>query len=179
MAERTYYIVNKHGTIHECSKEHAHTRLGQVGFRIPEASELREYLLRQEQGNKRNGRPFMQTPRNPIGKPFEKDPDAAMEKLEAEMAGITALLPAEVNASDHAIEVAGEFGIDISGIEGSGVDGRVLKSDVMEFITETPETVPQKEIEQAPEDSPESAPEATAPEVDESIPSWFYDPEAE
>jgi pyruvate/2-oxoglutarate dehydrogenase complex dihydrolipoamide acyltransferase (E2) component len=35
-----------------------------------------------------------------------------------------------VNATDAAVELAHERGIDLAEIEGSGADGRILKSDV-------------------------------------------------
>jgi pyruvate dehydrogenase E2 component (dihydrolipoamide acetyltransferase) len=38
--------------------------------------------------------------------------------------------PLEVDATDSARELAEEHGIDLNGIDGSGEDGRVLKSDV-------------------------------------------------
>lgn len=40
----------------------------------------------------------------------------------------------ELNATDAAIELAREAGIDISDVEGTGLDGRILKSDVAEAI---------------------------------------------
>lgn len=40
----------------------------------------------------------------------------------------------EVNATPDAIELAKENGVDLSTVEGSGKDGRILKSDVQAAI---------------------------------------------
>jgi len=146
--ERTYYIVNKHGLIFECSKEHFVNRVkNEVGFRAPSASELKEYLMRQEQGRKRkaksaHAKPFMQSYRSPIAEPFTTDPDEAMAKLEQEMTSIEKHLPEVVNATDGAIEVAEEFGVNISEVEGSGAKGKIVKADVMAYVEGEPDDEP-------------------------------------
>lgn len=39
-------------------------------------------------------------------------------------------VPESVNATDAAVELAAEHGIDMADVEGTGEDGRILKSDV-------------------------------------------------
>ena len=65
-SERTYYIVNKAGAIHEVDYEHAKARLRQVGFRIATAAEVAE--LAQRGGEQRAN--------DPICAPWSPDPDA-------------------------------------------------------------------------------------------------------
>ncbi len=180
--ERTYYIVNKHGIIYECTRKHAAWRLQQQGFRVPSAAELKEYLIRREQGFKRRtanakAKPFMQLASSPIAEAFEPDPDEAMSKIEREMNKVQKYLPKVVNASDGAVEFAEEFGLNLDEIEGTGANSKIVKADVMAFLESgTPDvddTEPVNQPEDAPEVAPEAAPEVVAPPV------WFHDPEVE
>ena len=43
---------------------------------------------------------------------------------------------AEIDATDAARKTAGEFGIDLRTVEGSGRDGRILKDDVLRAVGE-------------------------------------------
>ena len=42
--------------------------------------------------------------------------------------------PSEIVATDGAIELASEHGIDLSEIEGSGADGKIIKADVAKAV---------------------------------------------
>ena len=61
-------------------------------------------------------------------------PDEWIERLVADKR--VKVLAAEVNATDSAIKLAEEHGIDIAEIQGSGVGGRVLKSDIEAVIND-------------------------------------------
>lgn len=63
--ERTYFIVNPAGAIHEVTREHATMRLKQVGFRLATRDEVAE--LNKRGGNQRWDRPICQ--------PWSPDPD--------------------------------------------------------------------------------------------------------
>lgn len=45
----------------------------------------------------------------------------------------------DIDATDSAIELARENNIDLSGVEGSGENGRILKRDVSALVGEEPE----------------------------------------
>ncbi len=65
-AEKTHYIVNPFGAIHECDRAHAREKLGIIGWRIATQTEITAY--HNAGGNQR----FDQ----PIAKPWTPDPDA-------------------------------------------------------------------------------------------------------
>ncbi len=58
--------------------------------------------------------------------------DGADEAAAADGAG--AVIPDEVDITSAARELAEEHGLDVTGIEGTGKDGRILKSDVKDAI---------------------------------------------
>lgn len=53
--------------------------------------------------------------------------DSGVEEAEA---------PAEIDATDAASELAQEHGIDLADVEGTGADGRILKSDIEALVEE-------------------------------------------
>lgn len=57
--------------------------------------------------------------------------------------------PEEVDATSAAEELAAEHGVDLAGVEGTGKDGRVLKSDVQAAVDEAEETAPAEEEDEA------------------------------
>lgn len=70
-----YFIVNRAGTVHEVTEEHARMRLQQVGYRMATRAEVKEYLDRN--GNQRHD--------DPIAPPWTPDPEPM------EMDGLTGL----------------------------------------------------------------------------------------
>lgn len=133
--KQAFYIVNPAGVIHECTEAHAAARLRQVGYRVPTADELKEYFARKEAGRARKqsgGKPFIQEKADPIARPWNPDPRAEMDRIQVELEKGRAIMPqSEVDATDSAIKVAEELGIDLAKVEGSGAEGRIIKSDVM------------------------------------------------
>ncbi len=90
----------------------------------------------------------------------------------------------EVDATEAAIELAEELGVDLSEIEGSGTEGRITKPDVEAFLEGTEDSVEEDEfgageevtfpleeldggLTSVDEDEPEEGEEFTVPEVDE------------
>lgn len=57
--------------------------------------------------------------------------EAAAELLETVAKG---LAPDTIDVSPTALELATEQGVDLAKVEGTGVDGRILKSDVLEAV---------------------------------------------
>lgn len=51
----------------------------------------------------------------------------------------------EIDATEAALELAEELGVDLSEVEGSGADGRITKPDVEAFLEE----VPEEDVEEA------------------------------
>ena len=51
---------------------------------------------------------------------------------------IPALVPpfddGEIDATDGALTLADEYGVDLSNVEGSGVEGRIIKADVVMYV---------------------------------------------
>ncbi len=88
----------------------------------------------------------------------------------------------EVDATEAAIGLAEELGVDLSEVEGSGIEGRITKPDVEAFLQEVPEEAfeeteeeevfPLEELDRGlalvDEDEPEEEEEFTVPEVDEN-----------
>lgn len=68
-AGRRYFIVNKAGAIHECDREHAKMRLGQIGFRMATPAEIAELEARGGE----------QRANDPICQPWSPDPDAQID----------------------------------------------------------------------------------------------------
>ena len=133
--KQVFYIVNPAGVIHECTEAHAANRLRQVGFRFPTADELKEYLARKEAGYTRRqggGKPFVQDKSDPIARPWNPDPRKEMDRIQEELEKGRSIMPQQqFDATDSAIKVAEELGIDLAEVEGSGAEGRIIKSDVM------------------------------------------------
>lgn len=69
---RRYFIVNPKGTIHEVDREHARERLRIAGWRVATAEEIAAYDA--AGGNQVAGKP--------LAKPWQPDPDAAIDALE-------------------------------------------------------------------------------------------------
>ncbi len=65
--------------------------------------------------------------------------DAGDEEPGEEPADGDAVIPDDVDITNAARELAEEHGVDVTAIEGTGKDGRVLKSDVQEAIDEREE----------------------------------------
>ncbi len=73
-----YYIVNPHGTVHECTYGHAQNRLKQVGWRLATDGEIAEYHARNERIENRAGKLVSgpgQRFDDPIGEIYTSDPD--------------------------------------------------------------------------------------------------------
>jgi hypothetical protein len=68
-SEKTYYIVNPAGALHEVSYEHARARLRQIGYRTATAEEIAE--LKRRGGNQRFD--------DPIAEPFNPQPEPQVE----------------------------------------------------------------------------------------------------
>lgn len=66
---RRYFVVNKAGAIHECDREHARWRLGQVGYRMATPAEVAELAARGGE----------QRADDPICTPWSPDPDAQID----------------------------------------------------------------------------------------------------
>ena len=65
---KAYYIVNPHGTVHNCSKEHAAYRLRSVGWRVATKEEIAAFKKQK-----------VQTHDDPIGTPWTSEPEAFEE----------------------------------------------------------------------------------------------------
>ena len=74
------------------------------------------------------------------GRILKSDVQEAIEALEQEEAGeepaaeAEAVIPEDVDITNAARELAEEHGLDVTSIEGTGKDGRILKSDVQNAI---------------------------------------------
>ena len=88
-------------------------------------------------------------------------------------------MPEEIDATNSALKLAEENGIDLTGVAGSGEGGRILKHDVEELIESAaadqqltaPPVDPDPEPTPDPEPDPEPvAEEAPAEEADEDAP---------
>lgn len=79
-----------------------------------------------------------QTPLKHDGTEYEPGDEVEMSPAEAEANGLVAIgaveVTEEVSATDAAEELAEEEGVDLSDVEGTGADGKVLKSDVQDAI---------------------------------------------
>lgn len=67
--EKTYFIVNPHGCIHEVSYDLAKQVLRKIGYRKATQAEIEE--LKKHEGH--------QTFDDPIAEPFNPEPDAELE----------------------------------------------------------------------------------------------------
>jgi hypothetical protein len=67
--KKSYFIVNPSGTIHEVNREHAKSRLSQVGYRMASPEEIKAY--QDANGNQKAGRP--------LAKPWSPEPDLEPE----------------------------------------------------------------------------------------------------
>lgn len=67
--DKTYYMVNPLGAIHECDRAHAKERLGQVGWRQASEAEIAAY--HEAGGHQRFDRP--------LAAPFTPEPDPDSE----------------------------------------------------------------------------------------------------
>lgn len=76
--EKTYYLVNPSGTIHECTREHAKMRLKQVGYRLASGAEFKKYQDLKADAERRK-KPFTQDWEHPICKPWSPEPDVEVE----------------------------------------------------------------------------------------------------
>ena len=81
-----------------------------------------------------------QEPLKHDGDTYEPGDEVDMTPEEAEENGLVAIgavtMTEEVEATDAAVELAEEEGVDLSEIEGTGSDGKVLKSDVQDALDE-------------------------------------------
>lgn len=59
---------------------------------------------------------------------------APPSRAELKMKHLAPDIPSEIVATDSAIELAAEHGIDLSEIEGSGADGKIIKVDVAKAV---------------------------------------------
>lgn len=107
-----YYIVNPSGTVHTVTREHARTRLRKPGWRLAEDHEIELYLETRVQRYDR-----------PIAEPWDPEPPAPPEVPAAN-------IPDTVDITPAAAELAEEYEVDVSQIEGTGHEGRILVADV-------------------------------------------------
>lgn len=63
-----------------------------------------------------------------------KFPDLSEKNLDVYRAGSAAQEPSEVSATDAAAKLAREHDLDLSAVEGTGENGRVLKGDVEDAL---------------------------------------------
>lgn len=117
-----YYIVNPHGTVHSCDRDHAAGRLRQAGWRLATDGEIELYLETRVQ---RSGRP--------LARPWNPDPDGALAEFVPE---VVETEDDEPEATEAARELAREHDIDLSEVEGTGAEGRILKADVEAQVEE-------------------------------------------
>lgn len=59
---------------------------------------------------------------------------APPSRAELKAAHLAPDAPSEIVATESAIELAAEHGIDLSEIEGSGADGKIIKADVAKAV---------------------------------------------
>ena len=75
----------------------------------------------------------------------------------------------EVDATEAAIELANELGVDLSEVEGSGIEGRITKPDIEAFL----QMVPEEAFEESEEEEVvplEDLDRGLTPEVEEDEP---------
>ncbi len=80
----------------------------------------------------------------------------------------------EIDATDAALELAEELGVDLSEVEGSGIDGRITKPDVEAFLVEEEDESEEEEVFPL-----EEIDRSLAPEVDEPEEEAFVVPEVD
>ena len=110
---KAYYVVNPGGTIHIVTRALAAWRLGQAGWRMAEAMEIKAYddgiansnyrnVAKEDADPKFKGKPFVQRTGQPLARPFVIDPDAAMAKAEKELRKVEAQFDAPEDGQDDA-----------------------------------------------------------------------------
>jgi len=81
-----------------------------------------------------------QQPLKHDGEQYDPGDEVDMTPEEAEENGLVAIgavtVTEEVEATDAAAQLAEEEDVDLSAVEGTGSDGKVLKSDVQEALDE-------------------------------------------
>lgn len=114
--EGAYYIVNPQGTVHACTREHAEWRLRSAGYRLAEDGEIEQYLEKKTQR---------------FQAPIAERWSPTVEIVEPVPEEVVSNAPL---ATEKALEVAAEHGIDLSAVEGTGADGRILVRDVEALV---------------------------------------------
>lgn len=76
----------------------------------------------------------------------------------------------EVDATEAAIELAEELGVDLSEVEGSGTDGRIMKPDVEAFLVNEEDESEEEEVFPLEELDRSLVPEVDEPEEEEFVP---------
>lgn len=112
-----FYIVNPAGAVHSCDKDHARTRLTQLGWRLAEDGEIERYL---EQDIQRADQPIA-TPWSP-----EPEIESILPPVQEQDDGVL--------TTEKARELAAQHGIDLATVKGTGAEGRVLVKDVEAVI---------------------------------------------
>lgn len=115
---KTYYLVNPSGAIHEVDYDHAKNRLRQLGYRMATADEVAVYRETK-----------VQRFDDPIARPWSPEPEP-----EIDVPSDTAQTLKRVDATDSALELAKEQGLDLRGVVGSGAGGRIVKADVEALV---------------------------------------------
>ncbi|HEX9925307.1 MAG TPA: E3 binding domain-containing protein [Anaerolineae bacterium] len=115
-----YYIVNPAGAVHSCDRDHAKGRLGQAGWRLAEDPEIEVYVEQKVQRHK-----------SPICEPWTPEPEIGADIPDADGDGAP-------EATDEAVKLASEHGLDLAAVKGSGAGGRILVKDVEAAIGAKP-----------------------------------------
>ncbi len=85
----------------------------------------------------------------------------------------------EIDATDAALELAEELGVDLSEVEGSGIDGRITKPDVEALLVDDEDTDEEDESEEEEVFPLEEVDRGLAFEVDEPEEEKFVVPEVD
>lgn len=119
-----FYIVNPSGAVHNCTEEHCRWRLQDARYRLAEDAEIQRF---QEA--------TIQRASTPIAEPWSPEPMIEAWVPEAEFDTV------ELQATDHARELAEEHKIDLSKVEGTGAGGQILKSNVQDYLDKSQKSV--------------------------------------
>lgn len=116
--EGVYYIVNKAGAVHDCSREHATWRLTNLGYRLATDAEIEQYKETK-----------MQRFDQPIAEPWSPEPVIEPWTPDEEHKA-----PDGPKATEAAAKLAKAKGVSLKEVTPSGAEGQVLKADVQAYL---------------------------------------------